>query len=74
MLLRKTKKWGNSLAIIIPKDEAKKLRLKENQEVTIEIKPARDVLKELFGFAKSKTRKSTEEILRETRKDISKYF
>lgn len=74
MLLRKTKKWGNSLAIIIPKEETRKLKLRVNQEVTIEIKPAGDVLKELFGFAKSKTRKSTEQILRETRKDMSKFF
>lgn len=67
MIATKIKKWGNSIGVIIPKEEANKLNLKEDQEVTIEIKKE-NPLKELFGTLKFK--KSTEEILKETRKEF----
>jgi len=74
MVMSKTRKWGNSLVVLIPKDEARKLNLKENEEVSLEIKQSRNVLRELFGFAKGKINKSTEQIIKEARKDTSKYF
>ena len=74
MLITKTRKWGNSLGVRIPKDVVKEMKLRENQEIAIEIKQKENVLKELFGFAKGKISKSTEEILKEARRDVSKYF
>ena len=52
MLVCKTKKWGNSLGLLIPKAEAKNLNLMENQEVIVEITRKENPLKELFGFGK----------------------
>ncbi len=74
MLITKTRKWGNSLGVRIPKDFVKEMKLRENQEIVIDIKPKANVLKELFGFAKGKINKSTEEILKEARKNLSKHF
>ena len=74
MLITKTRRWGNSLGVRIPKDAVKEMKLRENQEIVIEIKPKENVLKELFGFAKGKINKSTEEILKEARKNLSKHF
>ena len=74
MLITKTRRWGNSLGVRIPKDAVKEMKLRENQEIAIEIKPKENVLKELFGFAKGKINKSTEEILNEARKNLSKRF
>ena len=74
MLLTKTKKWGNSLSVIIPKELVRQMKLKENQEIAIELKPKTNVLNELFGFAKGKVNKTTEEIRKEARKDLSKHF
>ena len=74
MLVTKTRRWGNSLGVRIPKDFVNEMKLRENQEIVIEIKPKENVLKELFGFAKEKINKSTEDILKEARKGISKYF
>ena len=73
-MITKTRKRGNSLGVRIPMETVKELKLKENQEVILEIKPKDSPLKELFGFAKGKVNKTTEEILKEARKDLSKHF
>ena len=52
MIQCKIKKWGNSIGILIPKEEAKILNLSEGQEVAIEITKKENPLKELFGFGK----------------------
>jgi len=64
----KTKQWGNSLGIIIPAEITNKLNIKPNEEIIIEIEKKNNVLKELFGALK--TKKSTEQILKEARKDF----
>ncbi len=74
MLITKTRKWGNSLGVRIPKDMVNNLKLHENQEIMIDIKPNANVLKEMFGFAKGKVNESTEEILKDARKNLSKHF
>lgn len=66
MLVCKIKKWGNSIGILIPKEEAMTLQLKEKQEVIVEIKPKENPLKELFGFGKKN--KITEKEFLRTRK------
>ena len=64
----KTKKWGNSIGIVIPSETVEKLNLVPEQKVIIEITKEDNVLKELFGSFKFK--KPTEQILKEVRKDF----
>lgn len=70
MISCKTKKWGNSLGILIPKDEAEKLSIQENQQVLIEVYKKENPLRELFGTAKG-IRKSTKEIIDEVRRELN---
>ena len=73
MIISKTRKWGSSLGIVIPKNVAKDLKLRENQEVLVDIHPKDNPLKELFGFGKGK--KITRESFLENRKLLeSKYM
>lgn len=72
MINTKVKKWGGSFGLLISKKDAEKLKLKDNQELMIEITPKTNVLKEMFGT--SKFSKPTEELLKELRKNESKYF
>ncbi len=66
----KTKKWGNSLGIIIPSKEAESLKLKENQTIKIDIHlTTENPLKEMFGSFKDKKDKITLEDLKEFRKE-----
>ena len=74
MVITKTRKWGNSLGVRIPKETVELLKLHENQNVILDIKPVHNPLRELFGSAKGKITKSTAEILKEVRKNESKYF
>jgi len=64
----KTKKWGNSIGIIIPSETIEKLGIKPEEEITIEIKNKNNVLKELFGSINFK--KSTKQIVKEARGDL----
>ena len=66
MITAHTKRWGNSLGLLIPKEEAEELNLSENQEVVVEIVSVENPLHELFGF--SKKNKITREDFMETRK------
>ncbi len=50
MIIGKIRKWGNSMALLIPKDEARSLNLMEDQEVAVEITKKDNPLKDLFGF------------------------
>lgn len=52
MIVCKIKKWGNSMGVLIPKNDAAQLQLKEGQEVAIEITKTENPLKELFGVGK----------------------
>ena len=59
-----TRKWGNSLGIVIPKNVIDKEHLHENQRVIIEIKKAVDITR-LRGLVKFK--KSAQELKDEMR-------
>lgn len=73
MIIGKIRKWGNSIALLIPKEEARSLNLGEDQEVAVEITKKDNPLKELFGFGR-KDRITRKEFL-ETRKSLeSKWF
>ncbi len=64
----KTRKWGNSVGIVIPKETLNQLNLKIDEEVLIEIHKKENVLKELFGALKFT--KSSRKILNEVREDF----
>tara|TARA_Y100000310_G_scaffold345481_1_gene465489 strand:+ start:2611 stop:2826 length:216 start_codon:yes stop_codon:yes gene_type:complete len=70
-MITKVKQWGNSMALIIPRKDVKHLDLKPNEEVEVNIEKRSNVLKEFFGTMKFK--KPTEQILKEARKNTSKW-
>lgn len=74
MIKCKAKKWGGSFGLLMSKKDAESLELKDNQEVIVDITPKTNVLKEMFGTAKGKFKKSTEEILKEIRRHESKFI
>lgn len=63
----RARKWGNSLAVILPKMLAEAEKIKENDELKLEIKK-RPLAGELFGKFPRKTKKSAQEIKNEMRK------
>jgi antitoxin component of MazEF toxin-antitoxin module len=58
------RRWGNSLGVVIPKEEASKEGLKENDEVEIVIRKAVDI-RQLFGKYKFRDLQSLKDELRE---------
>ncbi len=62
----KVKSWGNSLGIVIPKEEAKKQIIRKGDEVLIEIKKPKEEIMKLFGSLKLK--KSSQELKDEAKK------
>lgn len=65
-LITTTRKWGNSLGIIIPK----KLGLHLNEEVRVQIGLAKHVTKAGDIMGTGAFRKSTEQMLHETDKEL----
>lgn len=64
----KTKKWGNSIGVIIPSEAVNKLNIKPEENLVIEINKKENVLKELFGRAKFK--KPAKKMIEDFRKDF----
>ena len=64
----KTKKWGNSVGLILPADFVKQQHIHPGEELVIGVKKKQNVLKELFGALPFK--KPTEQLLKETRKEL----
>ena len=62
-----TRRWGNSIAVIVPANIVEKENLKENEKVLFKIEKKRSTkAKDLFGLLKS-WKKPAEEILKEAR-------
>ena len=61
------KKWGSSIAVIIPKEVVKSKKIKENDQLIIEIKN-RALAKQFFGRLKGKLKKSAQELKDEARR------
>jgi len=70
-MLTKTKRWGNSLAIVIPMEKVRELKLKTGEDVNIKLERKSNILKELFGAIHFS--KSAGELLKDARKNISKW-
>ena len=70
----KLRNWGNSLGVVVPKEEAAKQKLYPDQEVNIIITPSR-ALKVKDTYGKLKFKKSTEQMMKEIDEDLdSKFF
>ena len=65
----KTKKWGNSIGVVIPSDTVEKLHIQPEEEIIIEIQKKTNVLAELFGAFKFNN-KSTEQLIKESKEDM----
>jgi len=71
----KTRKWGNSIGVVIPKDKMKTEHLKSNQKVRVIIAAAKVVkAKNIFGKLKE-WKKPTKQIMKEVNEELdSKFF
>ncbi len=65
-----TKKWGNSIGVIIPKDVVEKEHIKEGQKIEIVIMKPDNVLKETFGMMKGEWKESAQKIKNQLRKEL----
>jgi len=63
-----TRKWGNSIVVIIPSEIVNKEKIKENERVTFKVeKKKKAKVKDVFGLLKD-WKRPTEEIIKEARK------
>ena len=62
----KARRWGNSIAFILPKLIVDEKKIRENDEITVEIKK-RPLARETFGILKN-WKRSTQEIKDEMRR------
>ncbi len=72
MITCKTKQWGNSVGIIIPKKVVKQLGIKPNDEIVIDVDKKGNVLQEMFGSVKFK--RSVESIMKDAKKELNSKF
>ncbi|MBS3074344.1 hypothetical protein J4447_02695 [Candidatus Pacearchaeota archaeon] len=70
ILTTKIRKWGNSYGIMIPKGFLREKKIANGEEINVIItkKHKENVLRETFG--KIKFKKSTEEMMKETDKEL----
>lgn len=59
------RKWGNSLAVVLPKDKIKGTNIKEGKKLTIMIPDGNVDLRKKFGSLKNILKRPTEELMRE---------
>ncbi len=63
-----TRKWGNSIAVVIPAKIAEQQKITENEHVTVRIEKIKAVkVKDVFGLLKD-WKRPTEEIIEEARR------
>ncbi|MEK6924914.1 MAG: AbrB/MazE/SpoVT family DNA-binding domain-containing protein [Nanoarchaeota archaeon] len=61
-----TRKWGNSIAIVIPARVVQEQEIKENEKVEVKIERKKPLLvRDVFGMLKGKIARPTEEIMEE---------
>ncbi len=64
------KKWGNSVGLVIPKEDAESAHLKPNQKVRVMITPIKQLkVGEIFGQMKG-WKKPTKTIMEEVDRDL----
>ena len=62
-----TRKWGNSLAVILPKSLVENQKIKENEDIIIDVKK-HVITGDFFGKFPRKSNKTAQEIKDELRK------
>ncbi len=67
-----TRRWGNSIGVILPKDIVEKEHIKENMRLNILISKKTNVLNETFGMLKGKLKKSSQQMKDEFKKELYK--
>ncbi|HLD06596.1 MAG TPA: hypothetical protein VJC16_03625 [Candidatus Nanoarchaeia archaeon] len=72
MIACKTKRWGNSVGVILPRDVVREKNIKPEEDILLDILEKRTVLRELFGALRFK--KTTRDLLAESRKGLSSKF
>jgi antitoxin component of MazEF toxin-antitoxin module len=65
----KTKKWGNSIGVVIPIEIIERFNIKPEEEIIIEIEKKNNVLKDMFGKARFK--KSAKKMIKEFREEYA---
>ena len=63
-----TRRWGNSIAVVIPKEIAEKQRIKEDQEIVITVETERPRAVVLFGRFPELKKTPTQELKHEARR------
>lgn len=61
------RRWGSSIAVVIPKEVADMQRIKENSEITITIQRQRPIAGEMFGLFSRASKKTAQQIKDEIR-------
>ena len=65
-----TKRWGNSLGLVIPKQIVEESHIRENEKVTVLIiKDSQKVLQKTFGIAEGKI-KDVQKIKNKLRREL----
>jgi len=75
--VKKLRAWGNSVGIVIPKDELEDQNLQINDEVEIIIKKRTNPLEDVFGKLKDfkpSSHKTNDEILKEIDEELKSRF
>ena len=67
------RKWGSSLAVILPKSLVDAKKIKENDEIMIRVEKKRPLVRDLFGKFPRKSNKTGQEIKDELRDGWSSY-
>ena len=66
----KVRKWGDSLAVIIPKEVAEKEKIRVQDKIHLRIDKEMDFT-DLFGIVKGKIKKSAQQLKNESREGWS---
>ncbi len=63
-----TRKWGNSIAVVIPREVIERQHIREDQEVVITVEKERPKAGEFFGLLKNRFKETAQEIKDEAKR------
>ncbi len=66
-MICRTKRWGNSIGVILPRDILTEMGIGEGEEINIEVRKKENPLRKLFGAGKDNpiTRKDIRQMRKE---------
>ncbi len=70
MIAAKARKWGGSFGLLVKREDAEKLNIRDGEEVFVEIRKKDNPLKELWGWGKGKTKLTAREAIGHTRREL----